>query len=104
MSAVRTLPGHILLASALVCSGALAGCSAGAQANTTHTAASCGTVRDRAPEWPRELPDGSRLVSEVHTSFVVVTDCGVQTLIKSSDDDGCYSMTGYGLQRYPCHR
>jgi hypothetical protein len=104
MSAVRTLPGHLLLASVLVCSGALAGCSAVAHANPTHTAGSCGTVLDRATEWPRELPNGSRLVSEVGTSFVVVTDCGVQTLIKSSDDDGCYAMTGYGLQRYPCHR
>src|SRR3954462_8492872 len=104
MSAIPTIPAHVLLTCALVCSAGLAGCSTAAHANVPDTAGPYRTVLDGATEWPKELPDGSRLFSDVHTSYVVVTDYGVQTLIKSSDDDSCYSMTGYGLQRYPCHR
>jgi hypothetical protein len=62
---------------------------------------SCGSL-DRAVPWPEELPNGTVVVSDVETDYVVVTDCGVQTLVRTTDDDSCYDLTGHGLQRYPC--
>ena len=63
---------------------------------------SCVDPPEPAAAWPAELPVGTRLESEVHTSYLVTTDCGVLTLVRSDDPHNCWYMTGYGLQRLPC--
>ena len=79
-----------------------AGVPGGGDASAAPAARSCGDSLDGSVEWPTELTVGTRLVSEVGTSYVVQTDCGVLTLVRSDDRGSCYYMTGYGLQRYPC--
>jgi hypothetical protein len=87
---------------ALLTAAGLAGCSGDAEAAPATPAGSCGDPPDRTVEWPAELPLGTRLVSEAHTGYLVQTDCGVLTLVRSDDPGSCWYLTGYGLQRYPC--
>jgi hypothetical protein len=82
----------------------LAGSAGAADASVSTSAPAsepCGQPQDRVAAWPAELIPGTRLVSEVQTSYVVSTDCGVLTLVRSDDPNSSWYMTGYGLQRYP---
>jgi hypothetical protein len=101
-----TTPVRIAAVLALVTAAGLAGCaaagdSAAGDAAPARTAQPC-EPPDRPAEWPSELTVGTRLLSEVHTSYLVQSDCGVLTLIRSDDPHSCYYLTAYGLQRYPC--
>jgi hypothetical protein len=102
MSATRTPPYRIAIVLALVAGPALAGCSGAAEAAPGSATESCGQPPARAVEWPAELTVGTRVASEADTSYLVQTDCGVLTLVRSDDPSSCWYMTGYGLQRYPC--
>jgi hypothetical protein len=102
MSASRTVPLRVASVLVLVAAPAIAGCSPEAAASPAPTSESCGEPAARAPEWPAELIVGSRLASQADTSYLVQTDCGVLTLVRSDDPGSCWYMTGYGLQRYPC--
>jgi hypothetical protein len=102
MSASRTTVVRTASVVALLAAAGFAGWAGAAEAAPATTSGSCGDPLDRDVEWPPELPVGTRLVSEAHTHYVVQTDCGALTLIRSDDPDSCWYMTGYGLQRYPC--
>jgi hypothetical protein len=102
MSAPRTITFRTAAVLALLTAAGLAGCSGDAEAAPAPTSASCGDPLDRDVAWPAELPVGTRLVSDARTSYLVQTDCGVLTLVRSDDPGSCWYMTGYGLQRYPC--
>ena len=103
MSASRTTVVRTASVAALLTAAGFVGwAGAAGAAPGTRASASCGDPLDRAVEWPAELPVGSRLVSDAHTSYLVQTDCGVLTLVRSDDPGSCWYMTGHGLQRYPC--
>jgi hypothetical protein len=106
MFAVHPNPVRIVSVLALVTVAGLAGCAAArdtaaGDAAPSSTAAPC-VPPDRPAGWPDELTVGTRLLSEVRTSYVVQSDCGVLTLIRADDPHSCYYLTSYGLQRYPC--
>jgi hypothetical protein len=102
MSATRTRHVRIAFVLALVAAPVLAGCTGPAEAAPGVPTESCGEPPAPAAEWPAELTVGTRLATDAHTSYLVQTDCGMLTLVRSDDPDSCYYMTGYGLQRYPC--
>jgi hypothetical protein len=102
MTATRTVAFRAASVLALLTAAGLAGCSGDAEAAPASPSASCGEPLDRDVDWPAELPVGTRLVSEAHTSYLVQTDCGVLTLVRSDDPGSCWYLTGYGMQRYPC--
>jgi hypothetical protein len=102
MSTPRTTAVRTASVVALLAAAGFAGCSGDAEAAPAPASESCGDPIDRGVEWPAELSVGTRLVSDSHTSYLVQTDCGVLTLVRSDDPGSCWYMTGYGLQRYPC--
>jgi hypothetical protein len=102
MSTPRTIAVRTASVLVLLTAAGLAGCSGDAEAAPARPSGSCGAPLDREVEWPAELPVGTRLVSESDTSYLVQTDCGALTLVRSDDPGSCWYMTGYGLQRYAC--
>jgi hypothetical protein len=96
------LPLRIASLLVLVTAAGLTGWSGTAGAAPPAISGACGTSPVGAPDWPAELPVGTRLASEVGVGYLVETDCGALTLVRSGDPTSCYSMTGYGLQRHPC--
>lgn len=102
MSTPRTLVVRTASVIALVTAAGFVGWAGAAGAAPAPATAPCGDPLDRDVEWPAELPVGTRLVSDARTSYLVQTDCGVLTLVRSDDPASCWYMTGYGLQRYSC--
>jgi hypothetical protein len=102
MSTPRAIAFRTASVLALLTAAGLAGCSGDAEAAPAPPSGSCGDPLDRDVEWPAELPVGTRVVSDADSSYLVQTDCGVLTLVRSDDPGSCWYMTGYGLQRYPC--
>ena len=102
MSASRTTVVRTASVVALLAAAGFAGWAGAADAAPAPASESCSDPMDRDVEWPAELPVGTRLVSDAGTSYLVQTDCGVLTLVRSDDPGSCWYLTGYGLQRYSC--
>jgi hypothetical protein len=102
MSASRTTVVRTASVVALLTAAGFAGWAGAAEAAPAPASASCSDPLDRDVGWPAELPVGTRLVSDADTSYLVQTDCGVLTLVRSDEPGSCWYLTGYGLQRYSC--